>query len=336
MRILSFGGAFLVSALRARGHTVLSVGIQRECDLRLEHPVPWTRLAAVLEANAFAPEGAVWIDDGNLPAVPGIEAMPFPGLFYSIDTFCNPWHVPFAQAFDQALVAQKGFVPLFPALAEDPVWLPLFAPDDLPTGSERDIPVAFVGTLRPRNIPQRYPFLEAFRRLHPLFFKQGAYAPVFSRSRIVLNQTAAEEVNFRCFESMACGAALLTEASPHGLEDLFVPGEHMLPPYPPGDAARAAQLAGHWLASPEKLEALAAAGQALVRARHLASHRAAFLENALARLIAAKAHERRLSALPQRRTLLSTAYAILMDELRADSLRDHQGLYRRIFAELRF
>lgn len=338
MHILNYGGDSLVDALRARGHHVVSVGVQESNDIPLRHPVLWRRLKTVLETLGFRPDCALWMDDGNLPALLGVEQMPFPSLFYSIDTFCNPWHVPFANGFDLALAAQQGHVPLFPALTDEPAWMPLFAPDGLQANpqSERDIPTAFVGTLKPRNIPQRYAFLQAFRRLHPLFFTQGAYAPVFSRARIVLNQTAAEEVNFRCFESMACGAALLTETSAHGLTTLFTPGEHILPPYTPNDASMAASIAAEWLSRPETLAELALAGCKQVRAQHLASHRAARVETLLAGLVIARAHSRRMENLESRRILLSTAYAILMDELQSDALRDHQGLYRTAFSELRF
>jgi hypothetical protein len=45
----------------------------------------------------------------------------------------------------------------------------------------------------------------------------------------VLNQTAFSEINVRCFEAMACGAALLTERGCRGMQDLFVEGETILP-----------------------------------------------------------------------------------------------------------
>jgi Uncharacterized protein conserved in bacteria len=340
MRILNLGGSYLVHALREQGHHVVSMGLSASCDRQLTHPITWASLERELDARGFQPDCAFWVDDGNLPSVLGLEAMPFPLLFYSIDTFCNPWHPPFSFAADAAFAAQKGFVDLFHKLGRAPEWLPLFAPDALTAhadGSEpdRDIPVAFVGTLRPVNIPQRMPFLEAFKRLHPLFLKEGAYAPVFMRSRIVLNQTAAQEVNFRCFESMACGAALLTEEGPHALEELFTPGEHIMPPYHPGDAAGAAALCREWLGRPEKLAELALWGSKRVRERHLASHRAAFLVMCAAELIRDQAHEQRLASLEQRRSLLAVAYAILADELTGDSVRDHQGLYYKAFEALR-
>ena len=105
--ILNLGGTYLVAALRARGHRVFSAGLDRGCDMFLKHPLPARTLLARLEADGVRPDAALYADNGNLPFVIGMESLPFPSMFYSIDTFCNPWHVPFAAAFDLVFVAQK-------------------------------------------------------------------------------------------------------------------------------------------------------------------------------------------------------------------------------------
>ena len=343
MNILNLGSSFLAGALRARGHQVLTVGLTGDCDVRIVRPITIPRLEEHLAGHGFTPDCALWVDNGNLPFLMAVEELPYPSVFYAIDTFCNPWHVPFAYAFDGVLEAQKEYAALFPqppALPEAAAWLPLFAPDDLAdlaesgTPEEREIPVAFVGTLRPRNIPQRIVFLQEFKRLNPLFMMEGAYRPVFAKARIVLNQSAAGEVNFRCFEAMACGAALLTEHSEQGLADLFTPGVHILPPYRQGDAAHAASIAREWLARPEELAAVAATGRELVLRRHLASHRAAYISDILERYARERTHESRLRDLPRRRMLLATAYGILADELSAPEMADLSRLFRRRFAHL--
>jgi len=343
MNILNLGASFLVGALRGLGHQVVAAGLSADCEIRIEHPITLARLTEHLAGAGFVPDCALWVDNGNLPFLPGVEETPCPSLFYSIDTFCNPWHIPFSHAFDLVLAAQPEHVSLFPCPEfpqPAPAWLPLFAPDSLSgradalSGSGRDIPAAFVGTLRPRNIPQRIGFLERFRALHPLIIKEGAYLPVFVRAGIVLNQTAAGEVNFRCFESMACGAALLTEESTQGLLDLFTPGAHILPPYPRGDAARAAAIARDWLRRPDDLLRVAEAGRDLVRARHTAGERAAHIAGLLEQAIASSAHIPRLRDLDRRRTLLSTAYGILCAELQDPAMRECQALYHRMFVSL--
>ena len=334
MDILNIGASFLVEALRQQGHRLVSVGLSADCDIRLVHPVNLARLMESFAESGFKPEACLWMDNGNLPFVLGMEEMPCPSLFYTVDTFCNPWHVPFAYAFDRVLVAQKGHVPLFPphALAQ---WLPLFAPativSRIPVDRERDIPAVFVGSLRPRNIPQRFTFLQQFQQLHPLILKEGDYVPLFSRAHIVLNQTAASEVNFRCFEAMACGAALLTEESAHGLTELFTPGVHILPLYPRGDAGQAADIARAWLHDPDALRRVAKAGCELVRSRHTTTERAAHVAALLREACAEAVHLPRLHDIDARRRHLSTAYGILAAELTDPGMRDHRAMYRRVF-----
>lgn len=325
MRILNLDGPFLIDGLRAHGHAVLSVGISSACDTVVKHP---QRAMAVYEracAAGFRPDMALCCDFGNLPYFPGIEDLPCPTAFYSIDTYCNVWHFGYAHAFDAVFAAQKEHVALFAAEGHAAVWLPLFAKEghDICRDEERDVPVAFVGTLTPKNIPDRKPFLEAFRKIHPLIMTSGPYVDLFNRARIVLNQTAASEVNFRCFEAMACGAALLMEHSLHGLEELFTPGEHILPLYHRGDAREAASIAAAALADPPALTALARRGRELVARRHTDRCRARTLLDAMEPLIRQGAQRRRLEDLPRRRLLLANAYAMLADGLTAPHLQQH-------------
>lgn len=325
MRIVLLGHAGLAPALRRAGHAVLTVGSMGDgFELPLRHPVTAARLAELLTERSFAPDVLVLADDGNVPSVVGLETLPYPLIFHSVDTFCNPWHVPFAHAFDHILVAQKDFVPLFTAEGHPAAWFPLYClradPPQSPDAwlAARDIPVAFVGTLSPKNIPDRLPFLRAFRKLHPLVYVQGDFEPVFRRARIVLNQTAASEMNYRCFEAMGCGAALLTDSLGHGLTDLFAEAVHVLPPYARLRAEAAAAGARWWLARPLKLAELALAGTEEVARRHTAEARAAGLTALCARLAEARAHESRLADLSRRRVFLSSAYGTLAAELTPD------------------
>ncbi len=334
MKLLVLGGLFLVKAFREQGHTVISAGPLQQADIPVFHPLSLPCLLKQLREQGFVPDALLYTDNGNLPQFPDVEYADCPSLFYSVDTFCNPWHLPFAYAFDGVYAAQKGHADLFAAEGHPTLHLPLFCPQPIPDVDDpavpRDIPVSFVGTLRPRNIPSRLPFLERFRTLHPLFFTQGAYQPVFVRSRIVLNQTAASELNFRCFEAPACGAALLMEQCAD-LEDVFTPGENILPPYPRGNAAAAAATAREWLARPDDLARVARAGKALVERRHTAAHRARTVARRLETLLRDGAGQRRQAELPLRRRRLSTAYAILAAELNNPELSAHRRLFFRLY-----
>jgi hypothetical protein len=292
--------------------------------------VAWLR--ELLAARAFAPDALVQVDDGNLPLRDGLETLPYPSVFYSIDTFCNPWHIPFAHAFDHIWVAQKDFRPLFTAEGHRAEWIPLFCP---PVGSPetpeewlaaRDIPVAFAGTLRPKNIPERLPFLRAFRARRPLLITESDFTQVYARTRIVLNQTAAFELNCRCFEAMGCGAALLHDSDSHGFHDLFREARNVLPPYARLQAQSAVAVAEAWLSRPQALAELALAGAELVARKHNDDVRAAELTRLCDYLARRHVHEARLADLPRRRLYLSSAYGALAAELPL-RLRPHRDFY---------
>jgi len=336
MNIVLLGNGGLAPALRKRGHAVFTVGsMGTGYDGLLTHPHTLDAFLRLLDRAGFTPEALVFADEGCLPVVFGLEQLPFPLVFYSIDTFCNPWHIPYAHAFDAILVAQKDFLPLFTQEGHDAAWFPLFARRDWEEGAEetpeqwleaRDIPVAFVGTLRPKNIPDRLPFLQAFRRLHPLFFTQGNYVPIFRRARIVLNQSAVSEVNFRCFESMTCGAALLADCVEHGFTELFAPGVNVLPLYPRCNAPAAVAVARHWLERPRRLAELALAGTRLVQEKHSDTARADSLIRLLYRLAEERAPARRLAERERHKPFLGAAFGGIAAEL-GPELADLKRLY---------
>lgn len=335
MRILNLDAPFLVPAFRAAGHEVFSIGLSSSCNQLVNHPVHAFELWEQVCAQGFVPDAVFCCDFGNLPYFPAVESLPCPSAYYTIDTYCNPWHLGVAYAYDHIFVAQREHVPLFTSQDMPAEWLPLFAalPYSQPDQGPRDIPVAFVGSLKAKNIPDRLPFLEAFRRLHPLFMTSGPYEDIFHRSQIVLNQTAASELNFRCFEAMACGAALLMEHSPHGLEELFTPGENILPLYQRGNAAQAAAIAREALRQPQALADIAAKGQECVTRHHSDTHRAARVLTVLTDMVHHKAQRKRMAELPLRKIHIGSAYAMLFDELNAPELQKHKEFFLQLVTQ---
>lgn len=328
MRILLMGASYLARDLRALGHEVAEVGRGTDASLQLDHPVYTGRLWQRLEG--FEPDALVYLDDGNLPVLINPQDAPCPAIYYSIDTYCNPWHICYAHGFDLILVAQKDFIPLFSNDGLRTLWFPLFNILDFPphTGA-RDIPVSFVGTLGHRNNPDREPFLREFRSFQPLVMLRGDYRPIFTRSQIVLNQTAFSELNFRCFEAMACGAALLMEQCGNGLTDLFTPGKNILPPYPRNNARVAAAIAREYLGQPELLERIAAAGRELVARDHTAAARAATLARLCAKLAGDTGRERQKLA-PERMPHVRAAFGMIGAELTAPALAAHRDFYLKL------
>lgn len=336
MNILLLGLPHLTSALRQPGHMVCNVGLHAQCDVQLTAPLTLNALLQELARHGFTPDISLYVDPGNLPFILNMERMPCPSLFYSIDTFCNPWHIPYSYAFDYSFIAQKDYLDLFIAEQRPASWLPLsftLSPSAVqPEWHDRTLTISFVGTLNPPNIPDRLPFLHRFNEILPVHFRQGDFQPIFTQSQIVLNQSAAAEVNFRCFEATACGAALLTEDIQNGLSELFTPGVTMLPPYPRADARQAARIAAHWLARPKALERIARAGQEHCADLHSNEARAARILHVAHELRARHEHEQRLAALPQRSIYLASAYGFLCAEL-PPHLEPHRELYFQAYLQ---
>lgn len=279
MRIITLEGQTFTHEFRQLGHEVLSIGPSSTCDIQVTSPLSREDFLYVLQSRNFFPDVIFWLDICRTPIVFGIETLPSVTIGYSIDQYCNPWHIPYSAAFDCIFVTQKDYLPLFTAsqIVREAEWLPLFytpgkAFDD---NAPRDIPVSFVGTIQGSINPERPRFLHAFKKICPLIIRDDAFQPVFSRSRIVLNQSAAIEINARTFEAQACGAALLTEDIENGLRELYTPGEQILV-YPKGDAAAAAKIAlaalenGSW-------QKIAQAGKAETLAKHSLQARAKYI-----------------------------------------------------------
>jgi len=332
MRILNIDGRYFVRTLRATGHEVLTVGREQGCDLVLDEVASLRKLVEFMDSRGFHPDLVLWADRCQPPSAAGFEALPAPVIGFSIDQYCNPWHMPFSAAFDLILVAQKDYLAMFEHrdLPREIRWFPLFCnlAKDLDPQGERDIPASFVGTLTGSINTGRMAFLEAFKKRQPVFLHQGLYPPIYGRSRLVLNQSAAGELNFRNFEAAACGAAVLTEDIANGMGEIFRHGETALL-YPRGDAAAAAEVAREWLARPEDLARVAQAGRDLVRAEHSDEVRAAEIVRQAERLTRRRSWRWRLDNGPLVRGELAKMFAMLgadgelpvPDDLRAGYLR---------------
>lgn len=313
MRILILDGHYFVEPLLALGHEVLWIGPDKNSDVVLDKVTPLSKLLNILDKHQFIPDVTIWSDMCKPPSVAGIEHLPGITVGFSIDQYCNPWHAPYSAAFDLMLVAQKDYMHMFDTAGPQNhrEWFPLFsnAFKDKDPGEERDIPVSFVGTVEGSINVRRKPFMDMFAKRSPLTIKQGNYVPIFNKSRIVLNQSAVGELNFRIFEAMACGAAILTEETNNGMNDLFENGRNVLL-YPRDNPLAAAAVAKAALANPESLSELAARGRDLVQSRHTSMVRAKHIMKRVREIWASgptwrKTHPRRAQ------TFVANAYAML-------------------------
>lgn len=332
MNILVIGLQFFESTFRSRGHNALNANYYPASDLVLKHPHTWQSIAKKLYDKGFEADFVLYVDNGNLPLLIDPHNIPVPSIYYSIDTYCNPWHVPYAHAFDMTLAAQKDFLSFFLNDGQNCDWLPLFckaALCDIPA-PQRNNPVSFVGTLGHKNNPQREPFLRAFNEYQPLNMLVGDFVPIFLASQIVLNQTAFGEINFRCFEAMGLGAALLMEKCGNGMEDLFIPGENILPLYTRNDAKEAARIASIYLKRPAALAEIAQNGRELVRSKHTEVVRAGKILEFADKLQAEKNHVKRLDQTRIFQRFTATAFGMLASELNGENWQPYRKLFLRI------
>lgn len=252
----------------------------------------------------YTPDNILALTDGAMPdmlfvadaSVPpfvlGMERLPCLTAFYAVDAHIHSWYPLYAQAFDICLVGLRDYIDGFckgRLSAERVWWTPHYARDEdrppaLPPEPEWD--ALFVGTLNPALAPQRHAFISALQTRLPNFHVQkGRFTSLYPKARLVLNETARGELNFRVFEALGCGACLLTPDTGPPLTDLFTDGKELFL-YPEHDVDAVLALARCLLAAPDLRRSVAAAGLAAVDAGHRASHRAADFSTKIAALFA--------------------------------------------------
>jgi glycosyltransferase involved in cell wall biosynthesis len=161
---------------------------------------------------------------------------------------------------------------------ESVFWSPPYAkPEDIPrprdpAGTLWD--VLFVGTVDPRINPDRCAFLAAVKsRVPELHTTSGAYRDLYPQAKVVLNHTAANDLNFRVFEALGCGACLVTPLVRHGFDDIFRNGRDLFT-FDQNDIDGLARLLHTLLAAPARRAEVAARGHEIVKAGHYMRHRA--------------------------------------------------------------
>jgi hypothetical protein len=250
----------------------------------------------ILELAGGRAPAAVLVADASLPPhVTDMESFPCLTFFYAVDSHIHSWYPLYAQGFDACLVSLRDHLPLFVRnrLREDRVWwFPPYAriqdqPPPPEARPEREWPLLFVGTVDPALNPARAAFLEEVKKAVPgLHVTRGAFAGLYPRALLVLNECSRGDLNFRVFEALGCGACLLTPAVGHGLTELFTDGRDLFL-YPPGDVAALTALIRSLLRDDALREAAARNGLAAVNARHRSTHRAKTLSDNLRALLGA-------------------------------------------------
>lgn len=284
-------------------------------DVRLhnfEHAavLNWQDLVKIADGP---PEVLVVADKSRPPFVTGMERFPCLTVFYCVDSHIHSYYPYYAQGFDVCLVSLKDHIPRFRNMEltnERIMHCPPFAKDfDLPPDPgayeaedlsvllaawpQRDWDLLFVGTINSENTPLRKEFMQALSRELPGFqVRRGAYRKLYPKARLLLNHCELGDLNFRVFEALGCGGALLTPLVGHGLTEMFEPEKDLFL-YEMNNYADAALKVRKLLDNPERCLAAAKSGFARVNACHRAIHRAEALNRHLLGLAASSVSDMR-------------------------------------------
>ena len=305
LSVACLGGTFFSPALQDLGFRVLPLPLSRPEIL------DW---AEVCHRAGEAPDLLLYLDRSLPPPLVGLERFPCLTAFWCIDSHIHSWYPAWAQGFDLCFASLKDHLPRFGLrLPPERVhWLPPFAdlghrPPATPPAKEWDL--LFAGTVNPQTTPGRAAFLDELARRFPgLAVRQGRFSELFPRARLALNVAERNDLNFRVFEALACGACLLTPRVGHGQDELFRHGEHLFV-YDPEDMDGLVRLVQDLLADPARCAAVAAAGKAAVEAAHRPVHRARQVARVVAGLDARDVVEKRLEQAKEiRETYLKLVY----------------------------
>lgn len=245
-------------------------------------------------------------------------------VFYSVDSHIHSWHPLYAQAFDLCLVSLKDHLPRFAGRFLDMqrvLWSPPFVRDDLRAPSKEQIwDALFVGKVDAHLTPRRHAALHALKEQLPgLQVGRGNFSELFPQGKVILNFCDLDDLNFRVFEALACGSALLTPSIGHGQDDLFRHGEDLWLYNQSADGSDVTDLLRQLrrLLSEDALrEHLAHSGQTKINAAHRAGHRAATFTRWLGEYDWISMISRRLRSAPAiHRDILRPLYLHFSDSL---------------------
>jgi hypothetical protein len=273
----------------------------------------WDKHGEYIELDHFYPTGerevfgvydlnihVDWGEDGLTGILPYKPiSTPKPFAYWASDTHINngkegdsyPYRLSVARNADFLFCAQKAGVEKMRADGiANPIWLPhAVEPQAYPKGEllTKRFDVCFVGHVNSQN--RENALDRMFSEFPNFYYGQqlfDAAARKFAESKIVFNIAMTNDVNMRCFETLATGSFLLTDWVP-SIDELFEDGKHLVL-YRSMDEA--VEKAKYYLDHEEEREKIAQAGCEHVLKNHTIQNRVSrILEEFIAsrRLVAA-------------------------------------------------
>ncbi len=336
MKILVLSKVHFERALRELGHDVKTCSHVSPCDVVPPgHPCSIADVLRLLP-RGWEPDAVALGDESLLPLFLGLESLEIPLVWYAIDNHVHDyWHPFYAALFDLIFVAQRDFVESY---RRDPErqhveWLPLYCSPkfDRVQDLSRVHELSFVGSMDPDHSPERVELLKRVAERLPINLHTGSYIKPFNRSRIVLNQCFRNDVNFRTFQAMACGALLLMERVGTGLEDLFEDRRHLLL-YDRGNTDQIVDQVLYYRAHESERAEIAARGHEEVMAHHTDRHRAERMIDVLQRAPLGEMIRARLSKRDEIEQEIAKAYEIA-EKVFAFSAEDKHARLRAYYQQ---
>jgi hypothetical protein len=153
-----------------------------------------------------------------------------PKFAWLIDTHKKPtFHRELAREMDVTFYAMQNWGHVFETPA---AWLPLHCDERIfyPQEREREFDIAFVGSYGWRVEPVLRIAKKHGLKVHVECttgeLEKTKTSEIYARAKLVFNRHITNDLNFRVFETQACGRLLLTDAQWNGQYELFEDGTH--------------------------------------------------------------------------------------------------------------
>ncbi len=222
--------------LKRMGHEVITVSTpsSANADDKVETFLGYATRTRVEELQTHLGRIDLFLYVEPLGLVPeGMERAPF----LTAAVLCDMHNdlgsrVRLARFFDHLFLYQRNYAGAFTEHPKDHIhWMPFACDTEVirPVSTDRDLDIAFVGKLVSETHERMRITKEISRRwkINPQrYFPQTEIPHIYSRAKIVLNLPLKDDLNFRTFEAMSCGALLLTRRISNGQEVLFEEGRH--------------------------------------------------------------------------------------------------------------
>lgn len=285
LKILVVGNTLLTKEFRALGHCATSIGTWSSSDIRITADDFSLDRLLELASPQIVPDVILQIETlgSQRYLIEGLGERKIPAFFFALDCHLNMlWQTEYAQLFDGVFATQKNCALRFFECCRVSSHVAWGFDENVffDRHVRRDYDVSFVGTLDAENRIKRGKIIERIQKKGislKLFgtnpqerLSASEMAEVFSRSKVVINESILAEVNMRYFEAMPCGAMLLTEDIGENLGQLFLRGKH-LDCYTPYDLEEKLEF---YLSNDSKRIAIAEEGKRHCLEVHTWKHRA--------------------------------------------------------------